>query len=138
MVYRNWLGLMRGDLQDTFDKGGKTMTRSLNPDRDFTAADGGALVLPGRSLMFVRNVGHLMTTDAILDSRWRRNSRGHHGRHVHRHDRPARPEQDGEPAQFAPGSVYIVKPKMHGPEEVAFTCDLFDRIEDAWAWRATP
>nr|MBP6701836.1 malate synthase G [Halioglobus sp.] len=67
VVYRNWLGLMRGDLADTFDKGGKTLTRHLNPDRVFTAASGGDLVLPGRSLMFVRNVGHLMTNDAILD-----------------------------------------------------------------------
>ncbi len=132
VVYRNWLGLMRGDLADTFNKGGKAVTRYLNPDRVFTAAAGGELVLPGRSLMFVRNVGHLMTNNAVLDKR---------GEEIHEgimdgmftamialHDLRKGSDANRNSRQ---GSVYIVKPKMHGPEEVKFTCALFDQIEDA-------
>ncbi|MEE4147062.1 MAG: malate synthase G, partial [Halieaceae bacterium] len=132
VVYRNWLGLMRGDLADTFEKGGKALTRHLNPDRVFTAATGGELVLPGRSLMFVRNVGHLMTNDAILDSRGQEIPEGimdgMFTAMIALHDlqKPA-----GANRNSRRGSVYIVKPKMHGPEEVAFTCTLFERIEDA-------
>jgi malate synthase len=130
-VYRNWLGLMKGDLEDTFEKGGKTMTRRLNPDREYTAPDGGTLTLPGRSLLLVRNVGHLMTTDAVLDANGDPTPEGimdgmvtvlcamHNLRGNCRH-------RNG-----SAGSIYIVKPKMRGPREVRFADRLFDRIEDA-------
>jgi malate synthase len=130
VVYRSWLGLMKGDLAESVTKDGKTFTRTMNPDRVYTKADGSGLNLHGRSMLFIRNVGHLMTNDAIIDkdgfevpegildglltslialhnikgSTTRKNSRT--------------------------GSLYIVKPKMHGPEEVAFTNELFNRIED--------
>jgi malate synthase len=132
VVYRNWLGLMRGDLVDKFDKGGSTLTRSLEPDRKFTGANGEQLVLPGRSLMFVRNVGHLMTNNAILDSQGQEIPEGimdgMFTAMIALHDLGKSSDDMRNSRQ---GSVYIVKPKMHGPEEVAFTCTLFDRIEDA-------
>jgi malate synthase len=132
VVYRNWLGLMRGDLVDTFAKGDKTLTRTLNPDREFTGANGERLVLAGRSLMFVRNVGHLMTNNAILDSQGQEIPEGimdgMFTAMIALHDLAKNADAMRNSRR---GSVYIVKPKMHGPEEVAFTCTLFDRIEDA-------
>ncbi|MBJ6987529.1 MULTISPECIES: malate synthase G [unclassified Devosia] len=122
-VYANWLGLMQGNLEDTFDKGGKTVTRRLKADRVYRGVNGEELVLKGRSLLLVRNVGHLMTTDAVLLN--------------------GKPVGEGlmdaaitalcamhdQGNNSATGSIYIVKPKMHGPEEVAFACRIFASVE---------
>ncbi|MFY0310312.1 malate synthase G [Leisingera sp. D0M16] len=128
LAYSNWLGLMKGDLETNLEKGGKTITRRLNPDFGFTAPDGSTKTVKGRALLWVRNVGHLMTNPAVLD---KDGNEAYEGLLdalitvlIAKHDL----KRDG--GNSALGSVYVVKPKMHGPEEVAFTGRIFDKVED--------
>jgi len=130
LAYRNWLGLMRGDLKESFMKGGEEMTRSLNSDRTYSDLNGHEMTLPGRSVLLVRNVGHLMTNPAILDGDNNEVPEGIMDAMfticIGKHDL----QKKGQLANSRTGSIYIVKPKMHGPEEVQFTCDLFARVEE--------
>ena len=129
IVYRNWLGLMKGNLKRSFDKGGKFITRELNPDRKYLLKNGKMILLPGRSLMLVRNVGHLMTNPSVKDSKGNEIYEGIMDAFfticIAIHDIIG----NGIYKNSKTKSIYIVKPKMHGPEEVQFTCDLFSEIE---------
>ena len=133
LAYGNWLGLMNGDLADTFEKGGKQVTRRLNPDATYLAPDGTPFDVKCRALMLVRNVGHLMTNPAILDAEGREIGEGLMDAFVTTlcamHDL----QKTHGPRNSRHGSVYVVKPKMHGPEEVAFAVTIFDRVEDTLA-----
>lgn len=130
LVYRNWLGLVKGDLSISFEKNGRKVERKMNSDRRYTAADGSSFELPGRSLMFVRNVGHLMTINAILDENGNEIFEGILDGVVTSAIAKHSISGAAKLANSRKGSIYIVKPKMHGSEEVAFACELFDRIED--------
>ncbi|AYG57445.1 malate synthase G [Rhizobium jaguaris] len=129
-VYRNWLGLMKGDLAEEVSKGGKTFTRSLNPDVTYTAPDGSSFELHCRSLMLVRNVGHLMTNPAILDRDGHEVSEGIMDAMITGLIALYDIGPNGRRKNSRAGSMYVVKPKMHGPEEVAFAVEIFSRVED--------
>ena len=131
IFYRNWVGLMKGDLQETFIKDGQQMIRRLNKDRKYISPKGEKFYLPGRSLMLVRNVGHLMTNPAVIDKKGEEVPEGILDALfticIAKHDLL----NNGKFNNSRKGSIYIVKPKMHGPEEVKFSCDLFEAIEKA-------
>ena len=130
LAYTNWLGLIRGDLADTFEKGGATMTRTLNGDKLYRDADGNQHALSGRSLLFVRNVGHLMTNPAIMLADGSEIPEGIMDAVFTSAISALDVENHAKFGNSRHGSIYIVKPKMHGPEECAFTNDLFDAVED--------
>ena len=130
-IYENWFGLMKGDLSETFQKNGENLTRTLNKDRDYSDLSGGSFSLPGRSTMLIRNVGHLMTNPGILDGNGNEVFEGIMDAMftiaIAKHDILS----TGDLSNSRLKSIYIVKPKMHGPEEVEFTCDLFAAVEKA-------
>lgn len=130
-IYENWFGLMKGDLSETFQKNGENLTRTLNKDRDYSDLSGGSFSLPGRSTMLIRNVGHLMTNPGILDGNGNEVFEGIMDAMftiaIAKHDILS----TGDLSNSRSKSIYIVKPKMHGPEEVEFTCDLFAAVEKA-------
>ena len=129
LVYRNWLGLMRGSLQTEFTKGNRVVARGLNADREFISPNGKAFSLSGRSLLLVRNVGHLMTNDAVLDANGEAIPEGIMDGIVTATIALYDMKKLNSLSNSTTGSMYIVKPKMHGPDEVTFTCDLFSAIE---------
>lgn len=131
VVYRNWLGLMKGDLEESLEKNGKTIIRKLNPDRSYTSAEGSEFSLPGRVLMLIRNVGHLMTNPAVLDRDGNEAPEGLIDAMITGLIALRDIGPDGRLMNSREGSMYIVKPKMHGPEEVAFASEIFGRVEKA-------
>lgn len=128
VAYSNWLGLMKGDLAEVFEKGGETITRSMNPDREYTGKDGSTLSLKGRALMLVRNVGHLMTNPAILDRDGLEIGEGLMDAMIT--TMIAMHDLQRQGGNSVCGSVYVVKPKMHGPDEVAFSDAIFSQVEN--------
>ncbi len=130
-LYRNWLGIMKGSLEATFSKNLETVTRRLNPDRTYEDVNGGELTLPGRSLLFVRNVGIHMYTDAVTTAGGEDTPEGFLDALITAFAAVHDLKGEGSVRNTRTGSIYIVKPKLHGPEEVAFTVRLFERIEEA-------